>query len=190
MNCQLTNFLESENILNPQQYGFRKDKSTSHTLAGFTDSVLEALNDGDSVLGIFLDFSKAFDTIDHRILIDKLKSLNFSNTSVTLISNYLSNRKQLIMINSHFSNLNDITCGVAQGSILGPTLFLIYINDLPTITKLLDPILYADDTNLFFRSKNLNSHINTINDELELIKNWCNLNKLTLNLENKTNYLV
>jgi len=73
--------------------------------------------------------------------------------------------------------------------LIGPTLFLIYINDLPTVTKLLDPILYANDTNLFFRSKNLNLHINTINNELELIKNWCNLNKLTLNLE-KTNYLV
>jgi len=79
------------------------------------------------VLGIFLDFSKALDTIDHSILIDKLNSPNFSNTSVTLIPNYLSNRKQLTMINSHFSNLNDITCGMPQGSILGPTLFLIYI---------------------------------------------------------------
>jgi len=71
-----------------------------------------------SMLGIFLDFSKAFDTIDHRILIVKLKSLNFSNTSVTLISNYLSNRKQLTMIDSQFYNLNDKTCGVPQGSIL------------------------------------------------------------------------
>jgi len=97
MNCQLTNFLESENILNPQRYGFKNNKSTLHAMARFTGSVLEALNDGYSVLEMLLNFSKAFDTIDHSILIDKLKSLNFSNTSVTLISNYLSNRKQLIL---------------------------------------------------------------------------------------------
>ena len=91
------------------------------------------------------------------------------------------------MVNDIFFSLSNITCGVPQGSILGRTLILIYNNDLTAITRFMDPMLYADDTNLLFKSKDLNSHVNVVNSELELVKNWCNRNKLTLNLS-KTSY--
>jgi hypothetical protein len=93
------------------------------------------------------------------------------------------------VINETFSKPNSITCGVPQGSILGPTLFLIYINDLPNVTTLLKPILYADDTNLFFETKNLNTQIENINSELDLVNKWCVANKMTINLS-KTSYIV
>lgn len=189
INSQICSYLEREKLLNAEQYGFRKNKSTSLALIDFTNSVFNAMNNGNSVLGIFLDFSKAFDTIDHHILLTKLSGLNFNQTSIQLLKSYLTNRKQVTVINEAVSTSKDINCGIPQGSILGPTLFLIYINDLPKITKLLKPILYADDTNLFFEAKDLNMRINDINAELKLVETWCNSNKLTLNL-NKTNYIV
>ena len=97
-------------------------------------------------MGIFLDFSKAFDTIDHTILLQKLNFIKFSDNSKKWVANYLNNRKQATVIDDKISQYSLITCGVPQGSILGPTLFLVYINDLAFTTNILDPILYADDT--------------------------------------------
>lgn len=132
---------------------------------------------------------KAFDTINHKILLQKLYKLHFSQSAVNFIKNYLSNRSQITKINEHFSEPKELTCGVPQGSILGPTLFLIYINDLHTSLTYLEPILYADDTNLFLESKNLNDLLPEINHDLQSLSKWCIRNKLTINLE-KTSYVV
>ena len=123
--------------------------------------------------GIFIDFSKAFDTFDHDILINKLVNLKLGTNAIQWIKNYLSNRKQLTKIKTSFSNTELITCGVPQGSILGPTLFLVYVNDLCKSLTRLKPILFADDTSLFIESKNLNEIIPVINSELASFYNWC-----------------
>ena len=140
-------------------------------------------------MGHFIDFSKAFDTIDHKILIRKLSALNFSPNSVDLIENYLTNRTQSVLVNNSISKQLKINCGVPQGSILGPTLFLLYIYDLAQYAKPFNTVLFADDTNLFFKSKDLNYDAHSINQGLNIISTWCKLNKLTLNID-KTNFII
>jgi hypothetical protein len=180
---------QTNEILTDMQFGFRKNKSTSSALIELTNNVLKAFNDGKCVLGVFLDFSKAFDTLDFKVLKRKLHNLNFNELAVNWIINFLTNRKQLTIINETYSEPLYLKCGVPQGSVLGPTLFLIYINDLTQITTLFSPILYADDTNLFLESANLNELVPEINNELCLIQNWCKQNKLTINVE-KTNFVI
>ena len=188
-NKQISGYLENNNLLNSQQYGFRKNRSTNLALSELTTKVLTSMNNHNLLLGIFLDFSKAFDTINHSILLYKLRTMHFSEPSIKWIANYLTLRKQTTVIDNFKSNLLDISCGVPQGSILGPTLFLVYINDLPLVTKLFKPVLYADDTNLFYESTDLNRDIVKINEELKQVENWCIRNKLTINME-KTNFII
>lgn len=189
LNEQILKYLETNNLLSDSQFGFRKNRSTADALIAFTNQTLKAFNSKHCVLGIFIDFSKAFDTIDHGILLTKLQSIGFSTSSVNLLKNYVSNRKQVTKINQTISDINNITCEVPQGSVLGSTLFLIYINDLCYHLKHLTPILYADDTNLFIQSHNLNSKITSINEDLSTLYRWCIMNKLTINLT-KTNYII
>jgi exonuclease III len=189
INLQIQNHLGTENIISEFQYGFQRKKGTHDALIKFVSNAFNALNSSQIILGIFIDFSKAFDTINHDILIDKLSAINFSVKSIKLIKNYLTNRTQAVSLNGITSRPLAITCGVPQGSILGPTLFLLYINDLILSATNFSPILFADDTNLFFQSKNLNQDATQINLGLDEVKSWCFANKLTLNIE-KTNYII
>ena len=189
LNKQITDYLEEFSLLNSKQYGFRRNKNTASALIDLSNKAFSAMNQSKSVLGIFLDFSKAFDTIDHNILLVKLESMNFDFRSIELLKNYLYGRQQKTYVNGSYSDISTLSCGVPQGSILGPTLFLIYINDLPNAASKLDPILYADDTNLFFESGNLGTNQELINIELKNVENWCIRNKLTVNMT-KTHYIV
>ena len=137
------------------------------------------------MIGIFLDLSKAFDTINHQILLYKLKTYGIRGTAYSWFENYLSNRSQYVSFKSNESAKLEIRCGVPQGSILGPLLFLIYINDIIRSSPILTYILFADDTNLFYSHKNINTLINTFNSELSKISQWFKCNKLSLNI-NKT----
>ena len=186
---QLNEHLNLHKILSVSQFGFQQKKGAQDALFKFSDQSFKALNDSLVILGIFIDFSKAFDTINHNILLQKLRDYNFDSHSISLIQNYLTNRTQHVIIENSISNSLHITCGVPQGSILGPVLFLLYINDLATHCPLFDTILFADDTNLFWKSKDLNADIGNINSSLNKVNNWCIANKLTLNLT-KTNYII
>lgn len=189
VNNQILNYLETNNLLTPSQYGFRKNKSTRDAIVEFTNDSLMALNDGMCVLGVFIDFAKAFDTIDHTILLDKLKKLGLNSQALNWFSSYFDGRSQLVIMGNYMSNPCKLSVGVPQGSILGPTLFLIYINDLCSSLKHCKPILYADDTNLFYKHTNLSLELPKINEDLQLLKTWCHNNKLTLNLD-KTCYIL
>ena len=142
----------------------------------------------EHVIGIFLDLSKAFDTLNHAILIRKLQSYGIRGQALSWFKDYLSNRKQYVTFNGTDSCLLAISCGVPQGSSLGPLLFLLYVNDICNASPLLSFILFADDTNIFCSHSNLQTLINTLNSELPKVSQWLKCNKLSLNI-NKTHFI-
>ena len=189
-------FIEND-LLYDSQYGFRKLHSTELAALEITDRISTQLDQGKLPLAIYLDLSKAFDTIDHRILLDKLDYYGIKGTSLTWFKSYLSNRKQYVEYNNTTSSFADVTTGVPQGSILGPLLFIIYMNDIAHVTDKFHSILYADDTSLIEPLCTFNADINrnssslsdAINNELNLITDWLALNKLSLNAK-KTKMMI
>ena len=153
------------------------------------DNITKSVEQNESTLGIFLDLSKAFDTIDHNILSHKLEHYGFRGIALEWFKSYLENRKQFVRYKSCDSAFKCITCGVPQGSILGPLLFILYVNDIVTATSLFDIILFADDTTLLYSDPDIASKINTINIELTEINNWFRANKMSINAS-KTNYMI
>ena len=183
-------YLNKFKLLFEHQYGFRAGHNTTQPLIHFLDKIYNALNKPDSefTLGVFIDQTKAFDTCDINILLNKLEHYGFRGVSNSWFGNYLNGRKQYTSISGVNSSLKDITCGVPQGSILGPILFLILINDLPNASTFFT-ILFADDTTLQLSSYNLQSLYELANSELSKIADWFKANKLTLNIT-KTKYIL
>ena len=186
---RLISFLESNKILFKNQFGFRKQHSTYMALVLLLYKIVKALENGEYVIGIFLDFSKAFDTVDPNILLKKLEYYGIRGVCLDWFKSYLTVRKQYVTYNGIPSGTKLIQCGVPQGSVLGPLLFLLYINDLPNVCKSADPILFADDTNLFMNGSNLIDLQTEINSELLEISTWLKINKLSLNVS-KTHHMI
>lgn len=156
------------------------------------EEITTAIEQKKYAMGIFLDLKKAFDTVDHNILIMKLHKYGIRGTALAWLNSYLHNRQQYVELQNHISKSKKITCGVPQGSVLGPLLFNLYINNVWEVSKTLKTILFADDTNLICSGENLEQLLDTVENELLKMKSWCWLldaNKLTLNLS-KTKFII
>ena len=178
---RLRKFLVKHNILYKYQFGFRTGYSTDMALVEIVDNIKTAINDNKFVCGTFLDLSKAFDTVNHRILLDKLNHYGIRGLTNNFFKSYLSNRKQFVQLNGSKSENLPITCGVPQGSVLGPLLFLLYINDIANLSPLGSIRLFADDTNIFVEHENIEQLYANAKIVLEYLFKWFKDNKLTLN---------
>ena len=188
---RISNFLNKFNILNDNQYGFRKNLSTADALSDVLKSVNTNLENLENCAIVSIDLCKAFDTLDHDILINKLYIYGIRGIALKLIKSYLSDRLQFVRYNNTDSYYNYIKCGVPQGSVLGPLLFILYINDLPNISDTFKSVLFADDTTLIFSNTPILELKNNINKQFNINKlyDWLNVNKLSLNIS-KTNVLL
>ena len=186
---QLYDFLERQSVIYESQFGFQKGHSTLHSLIEIVENIKDCMEKRNYGCGIFIDLKKAFDTVNHKILIQKLEHYGIRGKSLDWFISYLTGRTQYTFCNGKNSALRMITCGVPQGSVLGPLLFLLYINDLPNISNKLKFYLFADDTNIFFQNSNLDILEKTVNRELGKLTLWLNANRLALNIS-KTNFVI
>ena len=188
--CRLSYFFESTGVISDAQYGFRKSRDTQLAALKLIDCILPAFSNNDTYAAcIFLDFSKAFDTVDHQLLLTKLEKYGIRGTAHKLLYSYLSNRKMTVQINNKFSKSVDVNIGVPQGSCLGPLLYLLYANDLQNILCNLTPVVFADDTSLIETSNCLPTLTLKLNYLLSIIIDWSNYNKLSLN-KDKTKWML
>ena len=173
-------FAEQYNILHRCQFGFRKNYSTSHVLIHLINRISLAIDPRETTVGVFLDLSKAFDTLDHQILFTKLEHYGIRDVALQWIKSYFSRRQQFVQINQTCSSMQTVKCGVPQGSILGPWFFILYINDLPKASKLTGRLLFPDDKSILFSHSNPNYLENVLNNELLNIDVWlrCNSSQL------------
>ena len=186
---RLLHFLEQNHVLFDGQFGFRTNLSTTHAILLITDKIQRAIENKLYSCGIFLDLSKAFDTVNHTILLKKLEKYGVRGVANDWFCSYLSNRRQFVSIGNSVSEYKPITCGVPQGSVLGPLLFLLYINDFNKCAPNIDFHLYADDSNLFCSHKSLQVLETILNDQLNSINEWLCANKLSLNVD-KSNFVI
>lgn len=179
---KLTSFLDKFSILTPSQFGFRPGLCTTDALLRIIKSIHEALNDKKSIISIQLDLKKAFDVVDHGILLQKLSHYGVRGLPLQWFNSYLSDRHQFVAISHSISSSKPIKYGVPQGSILGPLLFLIFINDLPLVSSKFSSTLFADDSTFTMSSDNYMNDIGVINNELSEIYDWTISNRLTINV--------
>ena len=189
MYSRVVSFLDLHQTFFKRQFGFRKSHSTSHTLINIVERIRKTLDEGNFACGVFVDLQKAFDTVDHSILISKLNHYGIRGIANNWFKSYLSNRSQFVSISSSKSTIKIIPHGVPQGSVLGPLLFLIYINDLHRAIFSSETFHFADDTHLLHFNSDLLSLCNRVNRDLRSLQSWLKANKISLNA-GKTEFLI
>ena len=187
--ARLDSFIDKHKLLSEHQYGFRPNRSTSMAVIDLVEQITTATNNKQYTVGVFIDLSKAFDTIHHEILLKKLEIYGVRGKANEWLKSYLSNRLQYVHMNGTDSNKEEITYGVPQGSVLGPRLFIMYINDVCEIFNQMSCVLFADDTSLCCSGKHLDQLLDTVQNELSALKNWFDVNKLSLNVS-KTKFII
>jgi hypothetical protein len=154
-----------------------------------TENLKKAIDKKLYTCGVFLDFSKAFDTVNHKILWKKLEAYGIRGVPLNWFSSYLTNRQQYVILNNQESPKQTMVCGIPQGSSLGPLLFLVYINDISNCSDKVSIRIFGNDTNIFASSKSIKDLQILMNEELTKVIKWCDLNKLSINIK-KTNYMI
>ena len=188
----LNPFLSKNNILYNYQFGFRKSHATTHALTEVVDYIYKSLDVGNYAFGIYIDLTKAFGTMEHKILLYKLQYYGICGLALEWFKSYLSNRKQFVLINdTHFNNIDLCEYGIPQGSVLGPILFLLFINDIYKSLQSIIIKLFADDTNCFLSGNIFNLPERQAELELNELQKWVNANKLTINFDpKKSSYCI
>lgn len=186
---RLTNYLEINSLLSPNQYGFRSGRSTSQAVLKVVSDIVEGLEAGHHTVITLCDLSKAFDCVSHDTLMEKMRLCGIRGLPLTLFQSYIKNRKQCVTIKNKNSEFLDITHGVPQGSVLGPLLFLIYINDFSHFMNPIKSIMFADDTTILCSDRNIDNLMELSSRNEQLAQDWFTLNELKLNQE-KTQRLV
>ena len=188
---QLTDYLETNNLLNGNQFGFRRKRSTRDAVTKLTDHIRTNMDDSKVTGALFMDLRKAFDTVNHSCLLSKLPYYGICGKEISWFSSYLFHRSQVVTIDGVTSNSEFVTHGVPQGSILGPLLFVILINDLPLQSQNCKVLMYADDTVIYFSSKSIQEIEKCVNEDAERIHRWMTENCLILNpKKGKTEFVL
>ena len=182
-------YLTKNNILTNFLFGYRSQHSTTHAILNISDNILSNFDKKKHTVSIFLDLSKGFDCVDHKILLKKLSNYGVRGVALRFFESYLTDRKQQTLINGVLSDFLPILCGVPQGSVLGPILFLIYTNDLGNASNF-SVNLFADDTCLSLSNSNLYVLERQCNVEADLIHKWFLANKLTTNSKKASNFML
>ena len=189
---RMYNYLTKNNLIYDKQFGFRSNHSTNHALISLSEDIKLNMDKSFYSAGVFIDLQKAFDTVNHKLLSNKLFCYGFRGLSHSLLVSFLSNRKQFVSIQGFKSEIMDVKCGVPQGSTLGPLLFLLYINDLRFCLEKVTSNHFADDTCIIYNNtikNNINNLETILNKELKSVLEWLNANRLSLNIK-KTKLLI
>ena len=187
---QVYEYFNNKNLLSPRQYGFRPGMSTSQAIFDVLKMLYNNWNDALYTGCIFVDYSRAFETIDHKILLLKLEQYGLDTVALNFFKNYISNRTQSTTVNNFTSMNSEVTYGTAQGSVLGPLIYIIYVNDiLQKYTDDISTVMYADDMLIIAQNKDLNVMSELLQRKLDSIIRWCNHNKLTVN-KDKTKFML
>ena len=189
MYYRIYSFLCKYKLINTNQFCFSSNPSTKHALVSLIETIKKFLDNDEIVLGVFIDLQKAFETVNHEVLLEKLKHYEIRSKENNWLRSFLTNRKQCMSISGFFSQTKIVRCGFPQGSTMGPVLFLIYINDFNNALDKCRVHHFADDTNLLFGNKCPSEISCVMNNELKLLTDWLRANKLSLN-ESKTKLLI
>ena len=182
VHTQLVEYLENNKLLSPQQFGFRKERSTELASTLLLNNIRKEVDSGKLVGAVFIDLSKAFDTLGHAVLLSKLESYGVLHTELEWFTSYLFNRKQVCLYDGEVSDVQPVTCGVPQGSILGPLMFLIHFNDFPDVVKHSKVVQFADDTVIYISDNCFYTIERKLNEDLSYIADYFHLNELIINL--------
>ena len=186
---QLSTYLESEFLLSDKQHGFRKNHSTTHATAQFTNYVSKHMDSGVPTLAAYIDFKKAFDCVQHPVLLAKLAQFGLNRPGIEWVRSYLVGRKQKVFANNMYSSYQNVLQGVPQGSVLGPLFYIMYANDISKTVKNCEVALYADDTVLFTANRDFDVSINSLQEDINALAGWCCNNGIRANTE-KTKVMV
>jgi hypothetical protein len=189
VNDRVVRFLNKNKVLYEGQYGYRSNRSTTDAILDFTGNIIDGINKGHYVLSLFLDMSKAFDSISHHTLFRKLEFYGIRGNVLLWFKSYLSNRYIKVKVKNTTSDNYLMTYGTPQGSVLGPLMYLILANDLVKTLKFCNCVTFADDTTVFASGSNLKFLFRKINEDLKSLSDWFDSNSLTLNVE-KSKYIL